>query len=77
MRAPRRPWRQPGVATNSWTPPAAIRPFAATAGTTDLRWLWYEGDIGVALQHLDVLIGRHPRQRLWPEILRWIEAHHR
>ena len=58
-------------------PPAAIRPFAAAAGTPDLRWLWYEGDVGVALQHLGVLIGRHARQRLWPEILRWIEAHHR
>jgi len=58
-------------------PPAAIRPFSAAAGTADQHWLWYEGDVGVALQHLGVLIGRHARQRLWPEILRWIEAHHR
>jgi polyhydroxyalkanoate synthase len=58
-------------------PPAAIQPCYEAVGAIDKHWIWYEGDVGVALQHLGVLIGRHARRRLWPAILRWIEAHHR
>jgi polyhydroxyalkanoate synthase len=37
--------------------------------------LWYEGDIGVALQHVDMLIGKRPHQNLWPKIAGWIHLH--
>ena len=58
-------------------PPAAILPFREVAGAVDQRLLWYPGDVGVALQHLGVLIGHNARRQIWPEILRWIAAHHR
>ena len=56
-------------------PPPAILPFEQAAGTTDKRLLWYEGDIGVSIQHVGVLVGRNAQERLWPEILRWVHAH--
>ena len=55
-------------------PPQAILPFAEVAGATDKRLLWYEGDVGVALRHVGVLIGAGAQRRLWPQILRWVRA---
>jgi polyhydroxyalkanoate synthase len=37
--------------------------------------LWYEGDVGVALQHVGMLVGSNAHQALWPEILQWLHAH--
>lgn len=54
-------------------PPQAILPFAQAAGTADKRLLWYEGDVGVALRHVGVLIGANAQRRLWPEILHWVQ----
>jgi polyhydroxyalkanoate synthase len=36
--------------------------------------LWYEGDVGVVLQHLGMLVGRRAHQELWPAILDWMHA---
>lgn len=58
-------------------PPEAILPFMDVAGATDKRVLWYEGDIGVAIRHVGVLVGRNAHTHLWPEILRWVRAHWR
>lgn len=55
-------------------PPEAVLPFYVAAGSADKTLLQYEGDIGVSLQHVGVLVGRHAHARLWPEILRWIHA---
>jgi len=55
-------------------PPQAILPFAQVAGAVDKQLLWYEGDTGVALRHVGVLIGANAQQRLWPRILRWVRA---
>ena len=54
-------------------PPQAILPFAQAAGAADKRLLWYEGDVGVALRHVGVLVGANAQRRLWPEILRWVQ----
>lgn len=55
-------------------PPEAVLPFYAAAGSADKTLLHYDGDVGVSLQHVGVLVGRHAHARLWPEILRWIGA---
>jgi polyhydroxyalkanoate synthase len=58
-------------------PPQAVLPFLDAVGSTDKSVLWYEGDTGVALQHVGMLVGRRAHERLWPEILRWIHNHWR
>lgn len=57
-------------------PPAAVLPFTERAGATDKSLVWYEGDTGVALRHLGPLIGAGALRELWPQILRWVQAHH-
>lgn len=49
-------------------------PFHLAVGSRDRRLLLYEGDTGVALRHLGMLVGRSAHQHLWPEIVRWIRA---
>jgi polyhydroxyalkanoate synthase subunit PhaC len=55
-------------------PPAAIRPFIETVSSKHKRLLWYEGDTGVALQHVGMLVGETAHAHLWPEISRWMRA---
>jgi polyhydroxyalkanoate synthase len=52
-------------------PPEAVLPFHVAA-TGPQRVLWYEGDVGVALQHVGMLVGKSAHRRLWPEIVRWM-----
>ncbi|SPF40137.1 conserved hypothetical protein [Syntrophobacter sp. SbD1] len=61
----------------SIAPPRSILPIHALTLRTDNRVLWYEGDTGVALQHVGMLIGHNAHQYLWPEIFQWIIAHDR
>lgn len=56
-------------------PPAAILPFHEAAASTEKTLLRYQGDTGVAIQHVGALVGRNAHQRLWPEIFGWIQAH--
>ncbi len=56
-------------------PPASVLPFHAAVATGETRVLTYQGDIGVALQHVGVLVGGTAHRRLWPEILGWIDEH--
>lgn len=56
-------------------PPSSALPFHDAVGSTDKRVLWYEGDIGVALQHVGMLVGRRAHRRVWPEIIRWLRSH--
>ena len=53
-------------------PPGAVLPFFEAAGSTDKTLLHYEGDVGVSLQQVGLLVGRHAHERLWPEITRWV-----
>ncbi|MDQ3764617.1 MAG: alpha/beta fold hydrolase [Actinomycetota bacterium] len=53
-------------------PPRSIIPFHDAAAAPVKRLLEYHGDVGVALQHVGVLVGRNAHRRLWPEILRWL-----
>lgn len=55
-------------------PPEAVLPFYDAAGSADKLLLRYDGDVGVSLQHVGVLVGRNAHARLWPELLQWIGA---
>ena len=56
-------------------PPESARPFYDAVRSTDKQWLWYEGDLGVCLQHLGMLVGKNAHEKLWPAIARWTHAH--
>lgn len=56
-------------------PFASVRPFIAAMPTKDARIIEYEGEPGVGLQHLGVLIGRQAHARIWPEIISWLNSH--
>jgi hypothetical protein len=42
------------------------------AASRDKTVLHYEGDVGVALQHVGPLVGRRAHALLWPRITQWI-----
>jgi polyhydroxyalkanoate synthase len=50
-------------------PPASVVPVHEAAAAADKLLLDYPGDVGVALQHVGVLIGRRAHGELWPRIL--------
>ncbi|QOY96684.1 alpha/beta fold hydrolase [Massilia sp. UMI-21] len=54
-------------------PEAAMRPFHEAAGSVRKQLLHYEGDVGVNLQHVGVLVGASAHARIWPEIFRWLD----
>jgi polyhydroxyalkanoate synthase len=53
-------------------PPAAVLPFHEAAASPQKRVLHYEGDVGVNLQHVGVLVGRSAHARMWPQIFDWL-----
>ena len=55
-------------------PVASVEPFLAAIPTTDVRIIKHPGEVGVCLQHLEILIGREAHARVWPEIMSWINA---
>ena len=57
---------------NTVVPPSSIVPFHRAAASPTKELLWYNGDQGVALQHVGVLVGQTARTRLWPQIIAWI-----
>ncbi len=56
-------------------PPRAVRPFLEAATGAETALLEYRREVGVCLQHVGPLVGRRAHAHLWPEILRWIDAH--
>jgi len=53
-------------------PPKSILPFHDALPNSDKRLIWYEGDRGVSLQHVGMLVGKKAHQTLWPYIIRWM-----
>jgi polyhydroxyalkanoate synthase len=53
-------------------PPGAVLPFVEAVASADKTVLEYEGDVGVALQHVGPLVGRNAHAELWPRIVEWI-----
>lgn len=56
-------------------PPESILPFHQALRTLDKTILWYNGDKGVSLQHVGMLVGKNAHRILWPAIARWIHDH--
>lgn len=55
-------------------PPESVLPFIDVAGSADKSVLHYEGDVGVSLQHVGMLVGEGAHARLWPKVMAWIDA---
>jgi polyhydroxyalkanoate synthase len=55
-------------------PPASIVPFHEAAASSRKLLLRYHGDVGVAVQHVGVLVGRNAHRYLWPALLRWLTS---
>ena len=51
----------------------ALKPFA-DAMAKNIRIIEYPGELGVCLQHLGILVGRHAQAQVWPEILSWLKS---
>lgn len=56
-------------------PLASIEPFLDALPAKDVTLTKYPGEIGVALQHLGILVGREAYARIWPDIIAWLAAH--
>jgi polyhydroxyalkanoate synthase len=50
-------------------PPTSVVPVHEAVAAADKLLLEYRGDVGVALQHVGVLVGRGAHRDLWPRIL--------
>jgi poly[(R)-3-hydroxyalkanoate] polymerase subunit PhaC len=59
----------------SLIPPQAVLPFHDAVSSPDTKILWYQGDTGVALQHVGMLVGKQARKILWPKIINWMQDH--
>jgi polyhydroxyalkanoate synthase subunit PhaC len=55
-------------------PPQSVVPFHEAAASRTKALLHYHGDVGVALQHVGVLVGRNAHRTVWPQVLNWISA---
>jgi polyhydroxyalkanoate synthase len=55
-------------------PPRAVLPFLRAVKSRDTAVIRYDGDVGVSLQHVGMLVGRDAHRTLWPEIIRWLHA---
>lgn len=55
-------------------PADQILPFHDAAASPAKRLLAYEGDVGVAIQHVGALVGASAHQRIWPAVFDWLEA---
>ncbi|MEX0730952.1 MAG: alpha/beta fold hydrolase [Aquisalimonadaceae bacterium] len=55
-------------------PQGSILQFHQVIASNERRVLYYPGDIGVALQHVGVLVGRYTHRYIWPIILQWFHA---
>jgi polyhydroxyalkanoate synthase len=53
-------------------PPSSLKPFADA--TKNVHIIEYPGELGVCLQHLGILVGRHAQAHVWPEILSWLKS---
>jgi len=51
----------------------SLKPFA-DAMAKNVQIIEYPGELGVCLQHLGILVGRHAQAHVWPEILSWLKS---
>ena len=53
---------------------ASVAPFFEAMPTEDTRIIEYPGEVGVGLQHVAILAGRHAFAEVWPQIIEWLGA---
>lgn len=53
-------------------PPQSILPFHEAAASRSKKVLQYEGDVGVGIQHVGVLVGTSAHAVIWPAIFDWL-----
>ncbi len=53
-------------------PEAEVLPALTATSSPRRAVLPYDGDAGVALAHVGVLVGKEAHRRLWPQILDWL-----
>lgn len=57
----------------SWiVPPPSIEAYRTCSGSPDVRLVEYNGDAGVMMQHVGVLVGSNAHEAVWPRLLAWI-----
>ena len=56
-------------------PLASMKPFIDAMPVGDAQIIEHQGEAGVCLQHLGILVGRHAQMRVWPEIIAWLGSH--
>lgn len=54
-------------------PADSVLAFHTAAGSGDKQLIAYPGDIGVALQHVDPLVGTNAHRHIWPRVFEWLE----
>lgn len=52
-------------------PPNSLVPFLNVLPGRNWKLWHYDGDVGIALRHVGILVGRNAHRILWPEILAW------
>jgi polyhydroxyalkanoate synthase len=57
-------------------PLASIEPFLDALPANQITLVEYPGEIGIALQHLGILVGREAYAHTWPKIIHWLASHH-
>jgi polyhydroxyalkanoate synthase len=57
-------------------PLASVKPFIDRMAAEDAQIVEYRGEVGVALQHLGILIGREAHAKVWPQIVSWLHSRH-
>lgn len=62
-------------AVDEVAPPASVAPFLEAISGADRGLIEYPGEVGVVLQHLGILVGRHALARIWPQIVAWMRGH--
>lgn len=53
-------------------PPQSVLPFHHAAAGSPKKLLEYNGDVGVCIQHVGVLVGTNAHAHVWPEIFDWL-----
>jgi polyhydroxyalkanoate synthase len=56
-------------------PSVSVEAYRHRTASGDVQLLEYEGDVGVMLQHVGILVGESAHQLLWPRIVAWMRDH--
>ncbi len=58
--------------TDLVAPLPSVSPIGEALGPAKFHIIEYPGEQSICLQHLGILVGRHARAQVWPQIIDWI-----